>query len=99
MYRIEYASRVVDDLAGVRPYDRSRVTDRIDTELADTPTLETRHRKPLVGLRPPWDQELPVWELRVGDYRVFYDVEEKLKVVTVLAIRFKPPHKTTEDIL
>lgn len=61
--------------------------------------MQTRNRKLLVGLRPPWDQELPVWELRVGDYRVFYDVQEQPSLVTVRAIRFKLPHKTTEEIL
>lgn len=99
MYEIEYASGVIDDLAGIRPYDRRRVLDRIDSELADAPALEARNRKLLPGLRPPWDQELPIWELRVGDYRVFYDVQEKSRLVTVRAVRLKPPHKTTEEIL
>jgi mRNA-degrading endonuclease RelE of RelBE toxin-antitoxin system len=43
--------------------------------------------------------EEPVWELRVGKFRVFYDVDEDATTVTVRAIREKPPHKTTEDIL
>ena len=99
MYAIEYASGVVDDLAGLRPYDRRRVLQHIASELLHAPEVQTRNRNPLVGLRPPWDQELPIWELRVGDYRVFYDVQEQPLLVTVRAIRFKPPHKTTEDIL
>jgi mRNA-degrading endonuclease RelE of RelBE toxin-antitoxin system len=48
---------------------------------------------------PPWEHEAPVWQLRVGGYRVFYDVSEAASVVTVRAIRYKPPHKTTEEIL
>ena len=73
--------------------------DRIESELTDAPALETRNRKLLPGLRPPWDQKLPIRELRVGDYRVFYDVREKPPLVTIRAIRLKPPHKTTEEIL
>ena len=42
---------------------------------------------------------MPVWELRVGEYRVFYDVDDTEHVVTVRAIRHKPPHATTEEIL
>ena len=53
----------------------------------------------LVGLVPPWDYIEPAWELRVSEYRVFYDVDEKTLTVTIRAIRFKPPDKTTEDIL
>jgi hypothetical protein len=30
---------------------------------------------------------------------VFYDVEEKAKTVIVRAIRHKPPHKTTEEVI
>ena len=41
----------------------------------------------------------PIWELRVGAYRVFYDVDEDLNVVYVRAVREKPPDKRTEDIL
>lgn len=41
----------------------------------------------------------PVWELRVGEYRVFYDVNEGTSVVMIRAIRHKPPHKTTEEAL
>ena len=37
--------------------------------------------------------------LRVGEYRVFYDVQEQARLVTVRAIRLKPPHKTTKVIL
>jgi mRNA-degrading endonuclease RelE of RelBE toxin-antitoxin system len=50
-------------------------------------------------LIPPWEYVEPVWELRVGAYRVFYDVEEETDVVMIRAIRYKPPHKTTEEIL
>jgi hypothetical protein len=75
------------------------VLDHIGSELLHAPGVQTRNRKPLVGLRPPWDQELPIWELHVGDYRVFYDVHAQPPLVTVRAIRFKPPHTTTEEIL
>jgi len=41
----------------------------------------------------------PVWQLRVGEYRVFYDVDREEMAVYVRAVRLKPPHKTTEEIL
>lgn len=53
----------------------------------------------LVALIAPWEYVEPVWELRAGEYRIFYDVDEAASVVIVRAIRHKPPHKTTEDIL
>jgi len=38
-----------------------------------------------VNLIPPWPADPPVWELRVGAYRVFYDVSEEEKVVRIRA--------------
>ena len=34
------------------------------------PTVLTRNRNCLVDLRPTFDQEMPVWELGVGTFRV-----------------------------
>lgn len=99
MYRLEYAEGVADDLKPLRAGDRNRILDKIDQQLKDSPTQQTRNKKPLVGLKPPWEHEEPIWELRVGKYRVFYDVDEAGQQVVVRAVREKPPHRTTEDIL
>jgi mRNA-degrading endonuclease RelE of RelBE toxin-antitoxin system len=53
----------------------------------------------LVNLIPPWSADPPIWELRIGEFRVFYDVSEEKKVVIVRAIRRKPRGKMTEQIL
>jgi mRNA-degrading endonuclease RelE of RelBE toxin-antitoxin system len=47
---------------------------------------------------PPWDSVRPVWQLRVGDFRVFYDVDEMRQEVIVRAIRRKGKN-TTKEIL
>jgi mRNA-degrading endonuclease RelE of RelBE toxin-antitoxin system len=99
MYRIEYAEGVVDDLANLRAYDRKYILDRLEKQLTYEPTKKTRNRKPLPGLIPPWEYLEPVWELRIGEYRVFYDVDERALLVMIRAIRHKLPHKTTEEIL
>ena len=99
MYDIDYAAGVAEDLAGLRAFDLARILDDIEQQLTQQPTQETRNKKLLPGLKPPWDQELPVWELRAGEYRVFYDVDDAERLVTVRAIRRKPPHATTEEIL
>jgi len=55
--------------------------------------------EPLSGLLPSWEHVPPIWELRVDEYRVFYDVDEKAAGVVIRAIRHKPAHVTTEEIL
>ena len=52
----------------------------------------------LIGIEPPWEQSQPVWQLRVGDFRVFYDADETTRVVWIRAIRRKG-RKTTKEIL
>ena len=60
------------------------VFDTVDEQLVHQPAVETRNRKPM---RP---NPLGPWELRIGDLRVYYDVqEEPEKVVTVLAVGIK----------
>ncbi len=43
------------------------------------------------------DPGVPVWQLSIGPWRVFYDVTGT--TVIVRALRFKGPHKTTREIL
>ncbi|MBM3134641.1 MAG: type II toxin-antitoxin system RelE/ParE family toxin [Chloroflexi bacterium] len=99
MYEIKYAESVAADLANLPAHERARILDSIEEQLKYEPTRRTRNRKILVGLVPPWEHVKPIWELRVGEYRVFYDVDEEASAVTIRAVRHKPPHKTTEEIL
>jgi mRNA-degrading endonuclease RelE of RelBE toxin-antitoxin system len=99
MYAVEYTEGVAADLKTLRPLDRRRILDKIDEQLLHSPTRPTRNKKIVVGLKPPWQHEEPVWELRVGRFRVFYDVDETEQRVMIRAVREKPPHRTTEEIL
>ena len=88
----------MEEVEGLRVMERRRLLDEIDQQLRVEPGTETRRRKMLVGLTPPWDQVRPVWQLRIGDFRVFYDVDEPRKRVIVRAVRRKG-RKMTEEIL
>jgi len=99
VYKITYLRSVAHALKGLPPHHRAEILDRIEVQLRHEPTRPTRNRKIIPGLVPPWDHLEPVWELRIGEYRAFYDVNEEDEVVTVRAIRHKPPHKRTEEIL
>lgn len=99
MYLIRFAVDVVRDLKKLSAYRRNLVLDAIKTQRSHEPTSPTKHRKLLVNLIPPWDAVPPVWELRVGEYRVFYDVSEEENTVYVRAIRRKPRGKRMEEVL
>jgi mRNA-degrading endonuclease RelE of RelBE toxin-antitoxin system len=99
VYAIEYAIGAEEDLAGIEPFHRNIILTSVDTQLAHVPNVRTRHRKPLEGLVPPFEHVPPIWQLSVGEYRVFYDVDEAGSRVVVRAVRRKPAHKTTKEIL
>ncbi len=98
-YAIEYAQGVQDDFKIMRAGMRREIADAIETQLRHEPSRATRNRKPISGFRPPWEHRPPLWELRVRQYRVYYDVDEEAAVVTVLAVRRKPPHQTTGEVV
>jgi mRNA-degrading endonuclease RelE of RelBE toxin-antitoxin system len=99
MYGIRFSEGVAADLRRVKGSQRTQILDEIKVQLRHEPNRRTRNRKILVGLVPPWEHVEPVWELRMGEYRVFYDVNEEDLTVAVRTIRHKPPHKETEEIL
>lgn len=80
MYEIELTPEAIEDLGLLRKFHRQRVVNEIETELGDEPVVETRNRK---RLRP---NEVAEWELRVGGFRVFYDVEVEARLVKVEAV-------------
>lgn len=98
MYVTRFARDVVRDLRKLSMYRQNILFEAID-QLSHEPTAPTRNRKLLVNLIPPWDAVPPIWELRVGEYRIFYDVSEEERTVYVRAIRRKPPGRRTEEIL
>ena len=80
-------------------YYRNQILDSIEEQLAHEPETATRNRKLLGNLIPPWQTVAPIWELRVGEYRVLYDVSPAESVVYGRAVRKKPRGTKTEDIV
>jgi mRNA-degrading endonuclease RelE of RelBE toxin-antitoxin system len=97
-YQIELTELAVTELKAIRAFDRRRILDQVKEQLARQPSVPTRHRKRLEAVSPGFEHVAPVWELRIGEYRVFYDVDEVKYTVYVRAVRLKQPHQTTEDI-
>lgn len=83
-YEIEYSPETVDHLRALTARQQSIVLDMVDKQLKHQPTVETRNRKPM---RP---NPLAPWELRIGDLRVYYDVENDPEpIVFIRAVGIK----------
>ena len=98
VFTILYEEVAENDLRAFRTYEARRIVDEVDAHLMKTPMKPSRRRKRLEELVPPWDAVRPVWQLRIGDFRVFYDVDEDRQAVIVRAVRRKGT-KTTGEIL
>ena len=98
-FEIVVSEGVKEDLKALRAYDRQMILDTIEIQLMHTPTIATKQRKLLRNLAPPFDAIPPIWQLRVGTFRVFYDVQEAEHRVSVRAIHHKHAHRQTEEIL
>jgi mRNA-degrading endonuclease RelE of RelBE toxin-antitoxin system len=99
VFEIRFAKGVEEDLRNIRIYYRNQILDAIEEQLAREPETRTKNRKLLENLIPPWQRVAPIWELRVGEYRVFYDVSAAESLVYVRAVRRKRRGTKTEDIL
>jgi len=114
MYEIRWDEGAAQDMKRMRlrAYEVARIVDAVDEQLAHEPEHVTRNRKIIrPAQRLPFEHLEPVWQLRVGEFRVFYDVTRPSEdqpeteeaayqgVVSVRAVRHKPGHKTTEEIL
>ena len=68
---IVYSPEAVDHLAALSKSDQVLILDQVDQLLPVQPLTPSRKRK---HLRP---NAIAQWELRLGDFRVFYDVDSK----------------------
>ncbi|HWE36049.1 MAG TPA: type II toxin-antitoxin system RelE/ParE family toxin [Isosphaeraceae bacterium] len=81
-FLIEFTPSAEDDLTHFRAADRRVILDAVRTHLSNDAAIESRRRKRLA------ENPLASWELRVGDHRVFYEIEGDA-TVTILAVGVK----------
>src|SRR5947208_16189006 len=98
-FAVRIAPSALEELKAVKVFYRRQIVDAIDQQLSHQPTVTTRNRKMLPVSEASFAFEPPLWELRIGGFRVFYDVDEHQQTVYVRAVREKPPHAVTEEVI
>ncbi len=78
-YQIRFVESAKRQLRAFAGSERTLIVTSVEDQLRHEPLVETRNRK---ELRP---NPIAPWELRVRNFRVFYEVAEP-EVVTILAI-------------
>ena len=85
--KLEFSERARDNLLALRKRGQQVIADSIEVHLRNEPDKPTRKRKRLE------ENPLAPWELRIGDFRAFYDVDRDAAIVVILAIGQKVHNK------
>jgi mRNA interferase RelE/StbE len=75
-YEIRYSNESFEQLKNLRAFDRTAILDQIEQVLSVNPTVVSKAR--IKRLREPAPTQ---YRLRIGEFRVFYDVEEAAVLV------------------
>lgn len=75
-FEIRYSNEAVAQLRTLRNFDRTAILDQIEQVLSVNPTVVSKAR--IKRLREPAPTQ---YRLRVGEFRVFYDVEEEAVLI------------------
>jgi mRNA-degrading endonuclease RelE of RelBE toxin-antitoxin system len=86
-FQIELTDDAGEDLDFLPARDQKVILSRTREQLSDEPSVETRNRKRL-RVNP-----IATWELRIGKFRVFYEIDDAAAVVTIVAIGWKEHSK------
>src|SRR5438094_752977 len=87
MFDVVFTESALADLRFLKKAGQKVVLAAIEQQLVREPLVQTRNRKPL---RP---NDLSSWEARIGSHRVFYDVDEVARKVTIKAMGWKEHNK------
>ncbi len=82
-FQIDVTEEAKGDLSYYTAFERKIMVSEIREQLTHQPHVETKNRKPLR------DNPVASWELRVGKYRVFYEVDETARTVSVVSVGHK----------
>ena len=75
-YRIEVKRSAAKTLQKIPKADRNRIVDKIDTLAENLPNPDTTKMK----------GDNPFHKIRVGDYRIIYEIQEEILVILIIKI-------------
>lgn len=87
MFSIEFTEQAKQDLKWFRKAEQQIILSGIYENLSYEAGIVTRNRKPL---RP---NSTATWELRIGDFRVLYNMDQGIQIVSIERIGQKSGNK------
>jgi mRNA-degrading endonuclease RelE of RelBE toxin-antitoxin system len=89
-YTIEYSEDAIGHIRKLPAHLRATTMDRLEEQLTQQPAVPVRNRKPM---DPEKKLYVAPWELRLGNVRVYYAVEDEANKVVVVAVGIKEREK------
>ena len=89
---IQLTEDSTSEMNALRAFDRTKVVQAMFTHLTHEPTKVSRSRIKKMD-QPFWSQ----YRLRIEDFRVYYDVDEDTRRVTILRILKKGTEETAKE--
>ena len=83
MYEIEFTPEANEDLKLFKKFEQKQILDETERQLKYEPNVATRNRKEMAP------NDVAGWELRIGKFRVFYNVDRETRTVSIEAVGFK----------
>jgi mRNA-degrading endonuclease RelE of RelBE toxin-antitoxin system len=87
------------EIEAIKVFERKKIIAEIERHLNNDAHIASATRKCLLKIAPSFAFVPPLWELRVANWRVFYDVDVAGNRVYVRAVRRKQPQQTTEEVV
>ncbi|MGM0510886.1 MAG: type II toxin-antitoxin system RelE family toxin [Thermoplasmatota archaeon] len=83
-YQILIEEKAVTEIKSLNKKTRERIKKKIREILADDPLPGGKG-----DIKKIIDSDFDHWRLRVGDYRVFYDIDSNDKIVYIISVRHR----------
>lgn len=96
MYEIVWSDEALHDFEQLHVRHQRVIRVNVEVLHVEPTAPPTLHRKPLA--EPLDELGGAAWELRVGDFRLFYAVDEDTRTVTVLRVILKGRWTTLEAL-
>lgn len=91
-FQLIYSNKARSAIKSLRAFERQQIVTAVETHLRYQPTNTSRSRIKKMT-QPFWSQ----YRLRVGDYRVYFDVDEASNTVDILHVIHKASDTTLEE--
>jgi len=95
-FYIEYSPKTIIHFRSLTARQRSIILDQVDEQLLHQPDVETKNRK---RMRP---NPLAPWELRIGNLRVYYDIEyepEPLVLIRAIGVKERDQVRIGQEVI